>query len=398
MQTHNGPANHTLRAIACPNAFKGALGAPEAAEAIATGIRRAFDGPWRGSRWNHADVLLMPLADGGDGTLNTLVAATGGEVRHASVRGPLGAPVRAGWGLLGGDAAGTAVIEMAEAAGLRLLAANERDPLRASTFGVGELMLEAVAEGCTSLLIGIGGSATNDGGAGMAAALGARFLDALGKELPMGGQALQHLASIDLSRWKLPPGISVRVASDVDNPLLGPSGASSVYGPQKGADDRMVRELDAALGQFAKVIYAACGRDVADMPGAGAAGGLGAGLMALVGASLEPGADLILDILRYDERARGRNVAITGEGKLDTQTERGKVVAAVARRSQRIGLPVVALAGSISREAEQSLRRQGLTAGLSILEGPTSVAQAMRMTAELLTASAERLVRTLNTV
>jgi glycerate kinase len=225
------------------------------------------------------ETVCLPLADGGDGTLETLVDATGGSVHSVVVRDPLGRRVTAAWGRLGGDQSDTAVIEMAQASGLRLLRTEERDPLHASTFGTGELMLHALRAGCRRLLVGIGGSATNDGGAGMAQALGFRLRDADGRELPSGGSALARLAHIDIDGSRLPSEVEVIVACDVDNPLVGSEGAAAVYGPQKGATPEHVRALDAALTRYAAVLQATFGRSVAEVPGAGAAGGLGAGLL-----------------------------------------------------------------------------------------------------------------------
>lgn len=374
------------RLLVCPNAYKGSLTAVQAAAAIAEGIGRVAPS---------AQIDLLPLADGGDGTLETLTAATGGTKHRCHVRGPLGEPVEAAWGRLGGDQRGTAVIEMAEASGLRLLRREERDPRRADTYGTGELMRAALEAGCRTLLVGIGGSATNDGGAGMAQALGARLLDAQGHELPPGGAALARLAHIDLSGFALPPETQVVVACDVDSPLVGPEGASAIFGPQKGATPDMVRELDAALAHYAALLKDALGADVSRTPGAGAAGGLGAGLMAFCHATLRSGTEMVLDATRFDARCAPCSLVVTGEGRLDAQTARGKVIAGVAQRAAQAGVPAVALVGGMEHGAEAALRATGLAAAMSIVEGPIEVETAMQQGEKLLSGAAERLMRLL---
>ena len=373
------------RILLCPNAFKGSLTATAAARAMAEGVARvgAFE------------TVCLPLADGGDGTLETLVEATGGSLHTALVRDPLGRPITATWGRLGGSQRDTAVIEMAQASGLRLLRPEEVDPLSASTYGTGELMQHALQAGCRNLLVGIGGSATNDGGAGMAQALGFRLLDAAGEDLPPGGSALARLDRIEIGGSLLPPGLQVIVACDVDNPLCGPEGATAVYSPQKGATPAQIPLLDAALAHYAAVLHRAFGRDVTGAPGAGAAGGLGAGLMAFCAARLQPGADMVLEVTGFDAILKDCDLVLTGEGRIDGQTTRGKVVASVARRAGRAGVPVVALAGSVEEGAEAQLRPEGLTAALSIVNGPLSVEEAMRDGYRLLSEAAERTMRLL---
>src|SRR2546426_713024 len=301
-----------MRIVIAPNAFKGSLSALDAAEAIADGVRAVA---------SDAELVLVPIADGGDGTVDALVAATHGERRTLHVRGPLGDPVDADYGLI--DAGSTAVIEMAKAAGLALVPPAKRDPRITTTYGVGELLQHAYDEGARHFIVGIGGSATNDGGAGMAQALGYHLLDEEGHELPPGGLALKRLARIHVggvhASWK---AAEVDVACDVTNPLTGPSGASAVYGPQKGATPEMVAELDAALKHFAEIIRRDLGVDVDQLPGAGAAGGLGAGLVAFTGARLRPGAEMVMEALRLDERLAGAGLVITGEGRIDSQTAR----------------------------------------------------------------------------
>ena len=374
-----------MRVIIAPNAFKGSLTALDAAEAIGEGVRAVV---------SDADLVLVPIADGGDGTVEALVAATGGERHTVRVRGPRDDPVEADYGLI--DAGSTAVIEMAKAAGLALLPAGKRDPRITSTYGVGELLQHAYDEGARHFIIGIGGSATNDGGAGMAQALGYHLLDENEHELPQGGLALKRLVRIQAdgvpANWK---EAEVEVACDVTNPLTGPTGASAVYGPQKGATPEMVAELDAALHHFAEVIRRDLGVDVEQLPGAGAAGGLGAGLVAFTGARLRPGAEMVMEALQLDERLKGADLVITGEGRLDSQTARfGKGPAAVAGHARNAGIPVVGIGGSVADEIELRLLFDGLEA--TVVE-PCSLEQAIAQARPLLVRAAARLMRLLLT-
>ena len=369
-----------MRIVIAPNAFKGSLSAHEAATAIGEGIRIAAP---------DADLVLLPIADGGDGTVDALVAATEGERRTLRVRGPLGDPVDAEYGLI--DGGSTAVIEMAKAAGLALVPKEKRDPRITTTYGVGELLQRAYDAGARRLVVGIGGSATNDAGAGMAQAVGYHLLDDDGLELPPGGLALRRLARIHVggvhANWK---EAKVEVACDVTNPLTGPSGASAVYGPQKGATPEMVAELDAALHHFAQIIRRDLGVDVEQLPGAGAAGGLGAGLVAFSGARLQPGAELVVEALRLDERLTGAQLVITGEGRIDSQTARfGKGPAAVARHAKNAGIPVVAIGGSVADEPELRLLFDGLEA--TVVE-PGSLEDAIAQARPLLVRAATRVM------
>ncbi|HEY8679305.1 MAG TPA: glycerate kinase [Candidatus Dormibacteraeota bacterium] len=332
-----------MRIVAAPNAFKGTLTAPEAAEAMRDGVLAALP---------DAAVVMVPIADGGDGTVDALVAAAGGVIRRRRVCGPLGEPVEAEYGLIDDDS--TAVVEMARSSGLALVPPDRRDPGAATTFGVGELLQHASDAGARRFIVGIGGSATNDGGAGMAQALGYHLLDEGGLELPPGGLALRRLARIHIggvhTNWR---ELEVNVATDVTNPLTGPNGASAVYGPQKGATSALIRDLDAGLKRLAQVILRDLGADVIDLPGAGAAGGLGAGLVAFTGARLRPGAEMVMEAVRLDERLEGADLVITGEGRLDSQTARyGKGPAAVARHARNAGIRVIGIGGSVADEAE----------------------------------------------
>ncbi|HYT11560.1 MAG TPA: glycerate kinase [Candidatus Nitrosopolaris sp.] len=324
-----------LKVIVAPNSFKGSLSASEAAAAIARGVRQARP---------EAEVIEIPVADGGEGTVEALVSAKKGTYRSAEVEGPLGDPLQATYGLI--DDGATGVVELAAASGLTLIPAVKRDPRRTSTYGFGQLLDAVRKQGVTSIIAGIGGSATNDGGAGMAQALGYRLLDAIGRDLPRGGAALTRLDRIDASGFDLAwRSISVMVASDVTNPLTGPQGASHVYGPQKGADDETVRELDKALARLAEVIERDLGKRVADILGAGAAGGAGAGLIAFLDARLVPGAPLVVEASGFDAALPGARLVITGEGRVDAQTAYGKAPGEVAKRAHNAGIPVLLLAG-----------------------------------------------------
>ncbi len=333
-----------MRVIVAPQEYKGTLTAEEATAAIAEGVRRTVP---------DADIEMVPMPDGGPGTVGAIAAVTGGETRSCRVQGPLGRPVEASWAFLPD---GTAIIEMAAASGLALLAEDERDARVTTTHGVGELASEALDAGARRLIIGLGGSATNDGGAGMAAALGARLLDASGDEVPPGGVALARLDCIDTSG--LDPrlaGANVIGASDVTNPLCGSEGASYVYGPQKGASPEAVRELDAALENYARVIERDLGVAARDVPGAGAAGGLGAGIIAFLGVEIRPGVEVVAEVVGLGERLDGADLVVTGEGRLDGQTRYGKTVAGVARLASAAGVPVIVVPGALGPGWEWAL-------------------------------------------
>ncbi|MFA6560416.1 MAG: glycerate kinase [Verrucomicrobiia bacterium] len=373
--------------VAAPDKFKGSLTAEEAADAIERGVRRV---------WPRARVVKAPMADGGEGTLRALVHATGGRILHQRVMGPLGEPVRAAFGVLGDGE--TAVIEMAEASGYKLVSAARRNPLVTTTYGTGELILAALRRGCRRLIVGIGGSATNDGGAGMAQALGARLLDARGRELPrgIGGGALNRIATILLPNPEpRTPNPGILVASDVHNPLVGLRGASAVFGPQKGATPAMVKQLDANLRHWAKVI-AECGmrnvdyKSLTTFPGGGAAGGLGAGLRAFLGAKFQPGVEIVIEHARLAEKLRDADLVITGEGRLDRSTLDGKAPLGVVRLARRLGVPVIAIGGSLAPDAEAAFRRAGFAAALPLMTGPMSLEKAMRQASELLTLTTAR--------
>jgi glycerate kinase len=329
-----------MRVLVAPDKFRGTLSARQAAEAVATGWRRARPGD---------DLDLVPMADGGEGTMETLVDALGGRVERRRVSGPLGDPVDAAFGIAEPPNTNVGVVEMASASGLALLDARRRDPLRTTTRGTGELMGSAIDAGVTELVVCIGGSATNDGGTGMAAALGARFLDAAGRPIADGGGALTELARVDLSAMHPRLGrVVVSGACDVDNPLTGPNGASAVYGPQKGASPEDVAVLDRALAHLAAVVERDLGVALDDEPGAGAAGGLGFGLLAFCGAHLRPGVELVIDAVGLRERIAQADLVITGEGSLDAQSLHGKTPAGVLEASSLAGVPVAIVCGRAS--------------------------------------------------
>lgn len=371
-----------MRIVIAPQSLKGSLTAAQAGEAIAQGALEVFPG---------AEIDIVPVADGGEGTVQALIDATGGEILAQEVTGPLGQPVMAQFGLLGDGQ--TAVIEMASAAGLPLVPTAQRDPRITTTYGVGELILAALERGCRAFIIGIGGSATNDGGAGMAQALGARLLTADGTPIERGGAALTTVASISVDT--LDPRLqecTVEVACDVNNPLYGPTGASAIYGPQKGATPDMIAELDAALAHYAAIIERDLGMSVAGIPGAGAAGGLGAGLLAFLHAALRPGAQIVLEAVHLEDRLRVADLVITAEGQLDSQTAFGKSVGAVAGLAKRYGLPVLALAGGLG-DGYQAAYSLGVDAIAVLPSGPMSLDYAMHHAADLMSDAAERLLR-----
>lgn len=334
----------------------------------------------------------VPLADGGEGTVHALVRATNGKIRTSRVHDPLLREIDAEWGILGDGT--TAVVEMAAASGLPLLSEAERDSRITSTRGTGELILAAAASGAHRIVIGIGGSATNDGGAGMARALGYRFLDREGRELPEGGAALARLHHLEGQTDPRLIRPAIEVACDVRNPLLGPEGASAIYGPQKGATPAMIVELDAALARYADVIEDFVGRNVRDVPGAGAAGGLGAGLLAFLDARLRSGAELVLDATRFASRVTGADLVVTGEGRADAQSAYGKLTQAVTHAARDAGVPAAMVVGGIAPGYE-ALLSQGLVAiEVSTPQG-MPLSDAMRNAEPLIEDAAARLARRL---
>jgi len=371
-----------LKVVIAPQGFKGNLTALQVSQSIDRGIRRVLP-----------DVVtsLVPMADGGEGTTQALIDALGGEMIPVEVTDPMGGRVLAHWGFLSDGV--TAVIEMAVASGLSLVPPGKRNPLSATTYGTGELIRHALEKGCRKFIIGIGGSATNDAGAGMAQALGARLLDAKGEAIAFGGAALSSLEQIDVATLDSRlADCDILLACDVDNPLCGPNGASCVYGPQKGATDKMVAQLDKALTHYAGVIERDLGIDIRDIPGAGAAGGLGAGLMVFLKARLELGVEVIIQATGLITHLKGAELVFTGEGRIDSQTACGKTPVGVARRAKEFGLPVIAIAGEIG-DGYQAVFREGIDSVFSIAPGPISLSQSLSMAEDLTADTAERATR-----
>jgi glycerate kinase len=373
-----------MKILVAPNAFKGALTAPQVADAIARGLGRSgLD----------CTVERMPIADGGDDTLEVLVGQ-GGTAHTLAVEDPLGRPIDAEWGLLADGQ--TAVVEMARASGLKLLRDEERNPLLTSTYGSGQLIRAAVEAGARRIIVGVGGSATVDGGAGCMQALGIRLLDAAGQDLPRGGGALDRLACIDTK--DVPPAlrhrrVKVEVACDVDNPTLGPRGAAAVFGPQKGATTAQVDRLEANLRHFFTVVADQLGADVRDLPGGGAAGAFSAGLMAFLGAELASGIDLVLDALHFEERLSGVDLVITGEGRMDSQTLGGKGPFGLAVVARARGIPTIAIVGGIG-DGEDALL-DTLVAIMPIAPGPITLEESLANAAALIEQTAVRVGRLL---
>ena len=373
-----------MRIIIAPDSFKGSLTSIEASQAMAAGIRRIFP---------QAELIEIPVADGGEGTLAAIVHAGGGQLISQQVQGPLGEPVTARWGLL--DNNKTAIIEMAEASGLLLIPPLLRNPGITSTFGTGELIRSALDYNVEKIIVAIGGSATNDGGSGMASALGVRFIDRQKKLLPSGGEALLNLANIDVSG--LDPRIkktNIIIASDVKNPLCGPHGASLVYGPQKGATPATAHLLDQALKHYARKAQTIFGVDIDTPEGSGAAGGLGAGLMLFLGAKFKSGIDLVLDTLHFDEQLVNTNLVFTGEGCTDEQTLQGKVPIGIAARTSQHNIPVICISGTLG-EMHQKIFAAGIAGAASIVSRPMTLGQCMQEAYTLLTDETERVCRLL---
>lgn len=355
-----------MRVVIAPDSFKESLSAADVAKAIAEGVRDVMP---------DAVTVCVPMADGGEGSLDAVLAASGGERRKAQVLDANGQPCEASWGWLG---EGRAFIEMAAAAGLEQIPPAERKPLQASSYGVGQLIKAALDAGAVHIVLGLGGSATNDAGAGLLQALGVRLLDGGGHELPAGGAALKMLDRISME------GVDPRlqrvefeIAVDVDNPLCGPRGASAIFGPQKGADPRQVAELDAALAHFADVCARHFGKDERNIPGMGAAGGLGFAIKTCFSARFRPGVELVAELSGLADALQGADLAFTGEGRMDAQTLLGKTPAGVARYAGRQGIPVLAIVGSLG-EGYEALYQAGITAAFSLAPGPISLEQACR--------------------
>lgn len=371
-----------MKVVIAPDSFKDSLSAQGVAEAIALGLAQV---------WPQATLVKCPMADGGEGTVESILAACAGELRRSRVRGPLGAPVEAAWGWL--PQTQTAIIEMAEASGLQLVPPGQRDACISSTFGTGELVRAALDAGAQRVILAIGGSATNDGGAGAMQALGLKLLDAQNQALVPGGLALSQLARLDLSA--LDPRLAqVRfdIAADVNNPLCGPQGASAIFGPQKGASPAQVQQLDQALGHFAELCAQALGKDVRDEPGSGAAGGLGFAAKAFLGAQFQAGVEVVAELVGLADAVKGADLVITGEGRFDAQTLRGKTPFGVARIAKQHGVPVVAIAGTLG-DGYQELYGHGIDAAFAVTSGPMTLEQACAEAPRLLRERATDIAR-----
>jgi glycerate 2-kinase len=373
-----------LTVLIAPSGFKESLSAQDAANFIARGVLRALP---------NCRVIKVPMADGGEGFTDTVIAATDGKIFPRTVMGPVGKPVSSFFGVLGGRGERTGVIEMAAAAGLRLVPRDQRNPMLTTSYGVGELIRHALDQGCKRILLGCGDSGINDGGAGMAQALGARLLDRNGKEIARGGGALESLARIDLSTLdERLAKTQLDAAVNWHNVLLGERGVARVFGPQKGATPAQVELLERGLQRYATLIAATTGVDVANMSGAGASGGLGAGFAGLLGGKLYPRYDIVMQYLELDSQLKQADLVITAEGSIDGQTPFGKVPTEVASRAKKLGLPVVALAGTIGKGARANFDC-GIDAFASILRRPCTLEDAIENAEKLLTRAAEDAIR-----
>lgn len=381
-QFHAEERGFSMKLVFAPDSFKGSMSAEQIVDILQAQAQRHFPG---------CQTECVPVADGGEGTVRALVRAGKGELHTMKVHGPLMEMAEAEYGVL---ADGTWVFEMAQASGLPMVPPEKRDPRNTTSYGVGELIARALSEGARHILIGIGGSATNDGGMGLLAALGARFAGADGAALPPVGGSLAAVESIDLS--SLDPRAlkaDITVISDVSNPLTGPTGATYIYGPQKGATPQIADELEAGMVHYAQKFAALLGRSIADFPGAGAAGGLGAALKGVLGARLRSGIDAVLDAVGFDALLDGADLVVTGEGRIDRQTaEFGKVPAGVLNRATRRGVPVAILAGCVGAGAE-AIYDLGPCVILPTVSGPTTLEQAMAGAADNVAATADRLFR-----
>ena len=376
-----------MKIIVAPDSFKGSLSSIQAANAIEKGIMKAAR-----NCQEPVEVIKVPMADGGEGTVEAVISAVGGDIISTKVIDPLGREIDSFFGILPDN---TAIIEMAAASGLNLLSEKERNPMKTTTYGTGQLIKKALDYGCKEIIIGIGGSATNDGGVGMAQALGIRFLDKEGNQIAFGGGELYKIEEIDTS--SLDPRINdtiITIASDVKNTLCGPNGASAVYGPQKGATPEMVEILDRNLEHLAAVIKKQLNKDVLNVPGSGAAGGLGAALIAFLEAEFCMGIKLVMELVQLEEKIKNADMVITGEGSTDYQTLFGKVPLGIAKIAKKHNKPVVCISGSLGKGYE-NLYQEGIKAFFSIVNRPMSLEEAMDKGEELLTKVTENIFRLL---
>tara|TARA_Y100000590_G_C15717607_1_gene1012388 strand:+ start:1736 stop:2899 length:1164 start_codon:yes stop_codon:yes gene_type:complete len=370
-----------MKIVVAPQAFKGSLSATEVGNSMIKGIENVIE---------NSTNILIPVADGGDGTLETLVESSQGKINSVKVTGPLGDQQDSAWGALGNN---TAILEMARSSGLALVSTDKLDPLNSTTYGLGEVILDALNKGYRDFIIGIGGSATNDAGAGMAQALGVKLLDSKGNELPFGGESLSKLNTINID------GIDTRInesnfsiACDVNNPLTGPEGASAIYGPQKGATPEMVNTLDQALTNFANVVEKNLGIKIDKVQGSGAAGGLGGGLIAFLNGKLRKGVDIVLDYVDLNKALVDTDLVITGEGQLDFQTIYNKAPIGVARRAKSLGIPVIAISGSLG-ENFSVVHEHGIDAASPITSKPMTLEEASQNAPELISSATEQALR-----
>ncbi len=371
-----------MKILLAPDSFKGTLTSMEVIELLAEAAKEHF---------SPLEVVKVPIADGGEGTVDSLATATGGEYRQVEVTGPVeGSRIQARYGIIGGK---TAVIEMAQASGIILIAPEQRDPLTATTFGTGELIKAALEEGIRDFLIGIGGSATNDGGVGAAQALGVSFTDEKGLEIGVGGKELARIRKIDLIQLDPRIGESrITVICDVSNPLTGPKGATAVYGPQKGVTEALFPSLEEGMKNYEKLIKEATGLDMSMIPGTGAAGGLGAALVAFLGAALKPGIDTILDYVNYEKLLEGVDLVVTGEGRIDGQSVYGKVPVGVAKRSKLKNVPVAVITGGMGHEA-QKVYDFGIDSIMPLFNRDMTLEEALSNSEKLMRDAADRMFR-----
>jgi len=371
-----------MNIVIAPDSFKGSLSAKEAGLAMERGIKRAFP---------ESAIKVVPMADGGEGTMECLISATDGKFVAQKVLNPAGREIESGFGILGNGT--TCIIEMAMSSGLYLIEEHERNPMRTTTYGFGQLIAAALDQGCREFILAVGGSATNDGGAGMLQALGVKLLATDGEEIGFGGGELSRLQSIQTDSMDPRLGESeFIIACDVDNPFIGPKGASAVFGPQKGATPEMVRQLDENLKQFADVIEQTLGTAIHHIPGTGAAGGLAGGILAFLNGKLESGVSIVARVTGLEEAMEGADLVLTGEGRADFQTVGGKTPYGVAKLAQSHGVPAILLAGSVG-DGIDALYEHGVTAVLSIVNKPMTLEEAMGQTGPLLEDAAEQVIR-----
>ncbi|WP_085994027.1 glycerate kinase [Oceanobacillus senegalensis] len=372
-----------MKIVIAPDSFKGSLSAIEAANAINRGVKKAYP---------EAETALVPVADGGEGTMRTLIAATDGEIKKANVLGPLGEKVEAEYGVLGDRK--TCVIEMATASGIDLVPTEKLSPLRTTTYGTGQLIMHALDSGYTSFILAIGGSATNDGGAGMLQALGLGVFDKNGVEIGFGGGELSKVHSIDINGFDMRiKSCTFLIASDVENPLVGPNGASHVFGPQKGANLSEVKLLDANLTHWAEKVEEITGVSLHNIPGAGAAGGIGGAFLAFFSAEMKPGIEVVLEYCNLERALRNADLVITGEGKVDYQTASGKTPLGVAKAAMKQNIPTIIVAGAVG-EGTEVLHDYGIVSINSIVKEPMSLDDSMTYARELLAYCSEQVLRT----